>query len=1187
MINRRYLIKKKIGQGRSAVYLCEDLEHERKKIALKILSHSSSTEEQKIFKDEFEIIQNLNHPNIIRAFERGTVVEITERAEEQILLNSKYLATEYFDGSELLKYEIKDELILKNIITQICSALFYLHQSNYIYYDLKPENILVKEIQGKPFIKLIDFGFAKSRTDENRNVIGTAEYLAPEILKKEPHDHRVDLYSLGILLFRLIYGKFPFQSQVQLEIYKEHIEKEFHFPEVTYSTELINAVKKLLNKNPDERYFTSVQVLHDLNIPITEELYRNWIPVKIFSDRVDILNIVNRYVTAPSSGEIVTIRGFEKSGKSAVIRELYSRLDNSVLFENDRAKSGVQLIKSFMNKLIFNEVIFDKIPADTIELVNKIFTDQSLNIVNDLRLVVNKVTKLDKLVLLMDDFNLYDSFSLEVFKEIFPVLQVNGCNVILTEKSDQDYVTNFINNLIELNLTSFTTVQTNELIEKTYAEFFPTDRVKKMVAQYADFLPGNIFDFLCHIVLLKIIRFEYDGVKVLSDEKSDQILRNLFQEIYRIRYKSLADEEIRIAELLSSFDIVPERKNLRRLTNLSEENFIKTLEELQRKHVFHSQTQSGLVFTSDGLKNFIYSQIADKKTHHEKLAKTIRQKIPQFSKVELARHYAICEKFDDSYSLLLSEAEEAEKISALKYARTTFEKLLALPVKSEKRFNVKLRLSSLYDVLNDFQQTYKINSALLQENLSNELRNDLLMLQGNALIRIGEIEEGMEILKSLLPITSDDAKKIKLMLNIAGAELDINNYDAASQICLDIIGMPIASHENKGDAYNLLGLKEFYKNNDLDSALTNFQLCLSEYEAAESIHRIAAIEINIGNIFNIRADYDNVEKHWNRSLEITQSTGNLYQQGKVSLNFGGFYFHKLNFDAAIENYKKAEIIFNSLGDQYDRGLSETNLGEAYLFMCQYQNAVEYLESAREVFHKIQNFLEEAEALFLLGKLFFKIGHYKKLSEIIISLQKILESNITSTGIECNLNQLKLFHQFALNGEVDINSIKQIASEYLGQEERIKFFDAFTLIINYLLSKDEFEKVYEILDDKNFIDVCDSNVYLKAERYFLIGKTASKNSELTPESPLHYLQKALNLVSELNVTELTWKILFEISTHYFNRGNKIKAKEFASYGQSLIKYLAECFKDEVVMDLYLNSAERKNAQEKFTEIINSN
>ena len=96
------MIRKKLGQGRSSVYLCEDLEQAGKNVALKILPANSSEEEKNVFKDEFQTIQKLDHPNIIQAYERGTVVEVSEN--EPISIGSKYLAMEYFMGMNCSAY---------------------------------------------------------------------------------------------------------------------------------------------------------------------------------------------------------------------------------------------------------------------------------------------------------------------------------------------------------------------------------------------------------------------------------------------------------------------------------------------------------------------------------------------------------------------------------------------------------------------------------------------------------------------------------------------------------------------------------------------------------------------------------------------------------------------------------------------------------------------------------------------------------------------------------------------------------------------------------------------------------------------------------------------------------------------------------------------------------------------------
>jgi len=104
---------------------------------------------------------------------------------------------------------------------------------------------------------------------------------------------------------------------------------------------------------------------------------------------------------------------------------------------------------------------------------------------------------------------------------------------------------------------------------------------------------------------------------------------------------------------------------------------------------------------------------------------------------------------------------------------------------------------------------------------------------------------------------------------------------------------------------------------------------------------------------------------------------------------------------------------------------------------------------------------------------------------------------------------------------------------------------------------------------------------------LTGKIASQNSDLILENPILYYNDAVNLMNDLNVNETTCKIILELSNNYFERGNILKAKEYASYGKSLINFLADKFRDIRMKDIYLNSPARKIAWEIFTEIINYN
>src|SRR5664280_2497935 len=108
MINGRYEIIEKIGEGRSSVFLCTDKESFNQKIAIKVLTNSNNSDDLNSFRNEFLILKNLEHPNIVKAIERGTVLESTY---QNIPPGSKFFTLEYFPGRDLLsvpEYSEKD-----------------------------------------------------------------------------------------------------------------------------------------------------------------------------------------------------------------------------------------------------------------------------------------------------------------------------------------------------------------------------------------------------------------------------------------------------------------------------------------------------------------------------------------------------------------------------------------------------------------------------------------------------------------------------------------------------------------------------------------------------------------------------------------------------------------------------------------------------------------------------------------------------------------------------------------------------------------------------------------------------------------------------------------------------------------------------------------------------------------------
>lgn len=143
------------------------------------------------------------------------------------------------------------EYIAKFYFAEIVVALEYLHNNNIVYRDLKPENILFDE---EGHIRIADFGLSKKfmRGERSYTYCGSPEYMCPEILKKEGHNHMVDYYTMGVLLYEMIAGVPPFYTNNKEEMKRRILEAELTFP-ARFGEVLKDLISKLLNRDPRQR----------------------------------------------------------------------------------------------------------------------------------------------------------------------------------------------------------------------------------------------------------------------------------------------------------------------------------------------------------------------------------------------------------------------------------------------------------------------------------------------------------------------------------------------------------------------------------------------------------------------------------------------------------------------------------------------------------------------------------------------------------------------------------------------------------------------------------------------------------------------------------------------------------------------------------------------------------------------
>lgn len=202
VVDKQYKIIKKLESGRyGTVYKVSCLNTPLSIYALKIISKNFlSNKNINRIRDEIKIHIQLDHKNIIKLY----------RVDEDF--EYFYLLMEYADGGDLYEYlrhfVILTEEVARDIIKQMIEAIEYCYQCNVIHRDIKLENILFNKGQ----IKLCDFGWAYQGDDIPQEMCGTAEYIAPEVISGKLYDYKVDIWSLGIVLYEILYGDPPFDG---------------------------------------------------------------------------------------------------------------------------------------------------------------------------------------------------------------------------------------------------------------------------------------------------------------------------------------------------------------------------------------------------------------------------------------------------------------------------------------------------------------------------------------------------------------------------------------------------------------------------------------------------------------------------------------------------------------------------------------------------------------------------------------------------------------------------------------------------------------------------------------------------------------------------------------------------------------------------------------------------------------
>jgi serine/threonine protein kinase len=260
-VPKRFDLRRRSGQGSmSKVWQAYDKDLGRT-VCVKLLEKEKTAQFEGRFKgldkpNEGEICIQLRHRNIVQTFDNGIsrqgepvlVMEWIEGVGLNFLIETKAAQLEQHNFSYLI---------------QLCDALNYIHQQRFLHRDLCPRNVMITK---EGVVKLIDFGLTvpyKPEFCRPGNRTGTADYLAPELIRRQPTDHRVDMFALGVTAYEVFTGGLPWERAASSEeTLRRHMGNDARDPRTVrpgLPEGLYRLLQKSVTRDRDQRFQTALE----------------------------------------------------------------------------------------------------------------------------------------------------------------------------------------------------------------------------------------------------------------------------------------------------------------------------------------------------------------------------------------------------------------------------------------------------------------------------------------------------------------------------------------------------------------------------------------------------------------------------------------------------------------------------------------------------------------------------------------------------------------------------------------------------------------------------------------------------------------------------------------------------------------------------------------------------------------
>ncbi len=1001
----RYQIRATLKQSaENSVYRVFDVSNGRDE-AIKILRQEVADPQQLLrFKTEFRTLASLEHASVIRVHDFGILQD-----------RFPYFTMEFFAGRRITEFfDGQNWAALYDVILQIASGLHHIHGLGIVHLDLKPSNILVSD-DGQA--KIMDFGLAiESRQVFDRQIRGTLQYMAPEVLKQDRIDLRADLYALGMTLYETVTGALPGYGRPAIEVIRMHLDEEIRKPSsinprVPDALETI--ILKLLEKDPRHRYPTAAALLQvvadaagrkvpqDQLIAGRGEIYA----APLIGRQAEVEHLSALIAEAREGrGNGVIVAGAEGMGKSRIIRgaTLRAQLEGARIFSGRCPANRKTVYAPFFE--VFQQMVHEVNPdADVAEEIGRILEPvvvssgpdtapqqgQKYRLYNRLVqsmqdmygfLSVGSEAGSSPLILIIEDLQWADPSTAELFSFLVGEAKQNGLLVIGTltletggEAAIESAAPNLSfwdqrareGNFPIIHVETLTEALVREYLQSLLGESTVSSELARWMYWESSGVPLNIRRIVDYLIAHEYLQWEPSGWTAEMGRIRDLRMPGGFGAILMEKVETLSPEQRVLLEIASVYGESMELDALTEVSDLDAELVFATVRSLDRERLVDESNDGRTVtFPQIHLRDVVYNAMPERRRMelHLRIGEALEQRANDGSSQltgQVAYHYARANDIDRGTRYSISAGDIASRTLAHEEASEFYRVALELMdlggAEEARKAEVREKLADTYYRRDDYRSAMHAFQFLLKS------------------IQSRHPDEEAHI---------DVARVMKKIGKVLARRGDIDAAMTYYQGALSI-------YERLGDTVDIAEMLNrvawlHRMRDDLESA----------HDTAERARlMLAGMEptVAFGYVKNMLGIIEFGRGNWQRSRELLEEAVAISDQlsaeqlGKVaSMNLGNTLWKLGEWDAALQHYRRNLDRFEAEGDVSALASAYSNVGVVEYGRGNFTVAAALFEKSVRIAEKIGALEQEVlahenlgDALEMLGMWDEAIVHYRR------------------------------------------------------------------------------------------------------------------------------------------------------------------------------------------------------------------